>query len=112
MDFKNASERRAWLLARVEEVERRRNAGSKIRQILQNSNRARVRAYVRASPGSTVQQIAAALGLTPAQVWGTDLQHDPGFYQTAGTPPRRGHPVRWWPVSHPGPSAEVQPESP
>lgn len=106
MDFKNAEERRAWLLARVEEVERRRNANSKIRQILQNSNRARVRAHVRACPGSTVQQIATALSLTPAQVWGTDLQHDPAFYQTGGSPRRRGHPVRWWPLSHPGPNAE------
>ena len=100
MDFKNAEERRAWLLARVEEVEQRRDAGSRIRQILQNSNRARVRSYLVECPGSTVQQIAAALNLTPAQVWGTDLQHDPGFFKTGGSPPRRGHPVRWWPISH------------
>jgi hypothetical protein len=112
VDFKDVAERRAWLLARVEEVERRRNASSKLRQILQNSNRAKVRAYVQSSPGATVQQIASALDLTPAQVWGTDLQHDPGFYQTGGVPPRRGHPVRWWPISHPGPGVEVQPESP
>lgn len=96
VDFKDAAERRAWLLARVEEVERRR-ARAKVR-VLQ-SNRAKVRAYVRESPGVTVRQIASALGLTPAQVWGANLQHDPGFFQTSGIPPRRGHPVRWWPTA-------------
>lgn len=70
MEFKDAAERRASLLARVEEVERRRDAASTLRR----DNRAKVRAYVKSHPGSTINEITAALGLTHEQVWETKLK--------------------------------------
>ena len=99
MEFKDAAERRAWLLARVEEVEKRRNANSQNVRTLRRNNRVKVRQYVHAAPGSTINQIAAALGLTSEEVWDTGLQRE--FIQTDK---KRGHDrgqVRWWPDVRP-----------
>jgi len=95
VEFKDATERRAFYLAQIEEVERRRNATSNSNRVLRRIIRAQVRVYVHSTPGSSITEIAAALKLTPQQVWETGLQRE--FIQTRSLKaPSRYH-TRWWP---------------
>ena len=90
-EFETAKERRAWLLARVEEVERRRLAEREARR--PKPTHTRVLEYVEANPGATTRQIAEALGRTTVSVLAAYRHIRDRVYRRA--PQNR---YTWWPT--------------